>query len=184
MKAFTAIFDENGKAAAEQWANGLSASEYGVETRPSGLVSVPGFDRTEEEAIRLAMEKSATSPTLSAYIVGYTEKTSQKAVELKAKILEAEKDADAYEAGLTLGYMRSGWKSVTCPTCRSNISLAFGGHFTACPVCGSKETIAPKYTDILAGKRRKIATLKEKLANLPAGDESVRGYAAAWSVNG
>ncbi len=183
MKAYTAIVEENGRSAAEKWVEELRGTESGIETRPAGLISVPGFDRTKDEAMKLAMEKSAASPTLSAYMVGYTENGSQKAIELADKIDEAEKDAREYEENLNIGYMRSGWKSVTCPKCKSSISLEFGGHFKVCPVCGSDEMIAPKYTGILEGKRRKAAALREKLRNLPAGEDSVRRHAVAWSCN-
>jgi hypothetical protein len=184
MKAYTAIVEENGREAAEAWLDGIRDTESGVETRPAGLVSVPGFDRTKEEASRLAMEKSAASPTLSAYMVGYTENGSEKAIELGDKIFEAEKDAREYEENLNIGFMRNGWKSVTCPKCKSSISLEFGGHFKVCPVCGSDEMIAPKYTGILEGKKRKVLALKEKLKNLPVGDDSVRRHIVAWSCNG
>lgn len=183
MKAYTAIVEENGRAAAEQWADGLRGVESGIETRPSGVVSVPGFGRTKEEAEKLAMEKSAASPTLSAYMVGYTENGSEKALELRDKIAEAEKDAAEYEQNLNIGFMRSGWKSVTCPKCKSSISLEYGGHLKVCPVCGSTEMIAPKYTGILEGKKRKVAALREKLNGLPAGEGSVRRHVVAWCCN-
>ena len=184
MRAITATFEENARSQADEWVKGLSGTEKGTETRPSGLISIPGFDRTREEAEKLAMQMSAGSPTLSAYIVGFTDKTSEKAIELEGRIADAEKDAADYEENLTIGFMRNGWKSVTCPTCKSSISLAYGRHFKVCPICGEKKIIAPKYIETLEGKKRKVLALKSKLADLPAGENAIRRYAAAWSYNG
>lgn len=73
-------------------------------------------------------------------------------------------DYNDINKNISLGYNRPNTAKVTCPRCKSMISLAFGRHYRHCPVCGSLNIISDATWNKLKLKREMMHKASSTLA--------------------
>ena len=115
-----------------------------------------------EEAISYVTQLSYGGNT--AYLTSYTTKKLTKAFQNAFSVfMEKYNDYLNFKDNLTIAYGRTSSK-VTCPSCKSSISLKYGKRFKVCPVCGSDKIISDSNWKIRETKKQMCINAAYKLS--------------------